>query len=153
VAFITIGSALLAIGQVIYISFENKKREGNLLSAFDKGAVPKIGEDNLIDRPGISQQVASILQPPHDYNRYDMIVGYQGTGKTTLVRNIGHKYPGVIYVNVVPRYTADESFALTFAEALHWSPYRSNWIETILSIPALTPKSNTRKLYQILSHL
>jgi len=82
-----------------------------------------------------------------------MIVGYLRTGKPTLVWNIGHNFPGVIYISVVPHYTRDELFGLTFAEALHWYSYKSNWIEAMLSILLLTPKSQAGKLYQIQSQL
>ena len=58
---ITLSSAFLGVGQVIYISFENKKREQNLLSSFNQESVQNAQGENFIDcnGGGISKQVAS----------------------------------------------------------------------------------------------
>jgi len=104
------------------------------MNAFAKGAVPDTLAVGLVERPGISREVASLLQPPADYDCYDMIVGYHGTGKTTLVRHVGHQHPGIIYVDVTAKETSDEAFTETFAKALSWSPQGRSWFETFLTV-------------------
>ena len=139
-ALIGFGSTLIGIGQVIYTYLENNEREKRLLSAFHQGTVSVVGNDNFIERPGISKHVREILQPPQGYDSYDMIVGFQGTGKTTLVRNVSHQHQGIIYVNVGTLNTSEDGFARAFAEALRWTPCRCSWFEVLLSIDSITRK-------------
>jgi len=145
-----VGLTTFGIGQAIYIYFENKKRETNLLSAFNQGAVPKGDTYGFIERPGIAKEIASILQPPTNYDCYDLIVGHQDTGKTTLVRNISNQCHGVIYVNAGAWGTGEEAFAWRLAKALHWSPHRYSWLSAMLSIQSLTPpKLQASKFFQV----
>jgi len=152
IGLIGIGLTTVGISQAIYIYFKNKKRETNLLSAFSQGAVPMGNMDDFIERPSIAKEIASMLQPPTNYDRYDLIVGCQDTGKTTLVRNSSHKFHGIIYVDIGlgTGDTTDEAFAQIFAKALRWSPHRSSWMWDILNFQGLTaPKLQTSKFSQI----
>ncbi|KAG0133651.1 hypothetical protein HOY82DRAFT_538049 [Tuber indicum] len=93
--------------------------EREIASAFTTGAVPDIALTYFVDRPGISKKIASILQLPEDYYSYDLIISYEGTGKTTPVRHVGHQCAGVIYVDIKAGATSEEGFAKTFANAIH----------------------------------
>jgi hypothetical protein len=55
---------------------------------------------------------------PTLYDGYDLIVGNHSTGKATLVRLVGHKNSGIVYVDVLLK----SPFEGDFAEALRWSP-------------------------------
>jgi len=125
------------MSQTIYYFSENRNRESNLAAAFNKRSVPEVNTAYLIKRSYISKKIKQILCLSIDYNSYDMIVGYQGTGKTTLVRHIGHKHPGIIYVNVEVEGTNDNLFSHSFAEALNWVPYRCSFLEAVLSIQTI----------------
>ena len=94
--------------------------------------MPVVKLECFVERPGISKTIASVLQPPSGYNSYDMIIGYHGTGKTTLVRHLGHQHPGIIYVDIAPGATSEERFAESFGQAIQWSTPRRHWIAAIL---------------------
>jgi ABC-type molybdenum transport system ATPase subunit/photorepair protein PhrA len=96
-------------------------RDKVLHSALDKGTVPApVIEKGHVERKEVSKEIESILCPPEDYDSYNLIVGSEGTGKSTLVRLVGHEHSGIIYVQTyadwISRFTDD------FAEALRWSP-------------------------------
>jgi len=93
----------------IYEYKSNAGRERELANAFKKGSVPKPIIEDVIERKKLSKDIAQILQPPMGYNKYNLIVGYHGGGKTTLVRHVGHQYSGIIYIIYVP----DKLIAMT----------------------------------------
>jgi hypothetical protein len=106
---------------VLYGWWLKKQRVSELRSAFAQGTVPEPNVrtgDLLIERRDVSKEIESIIQPPCVCDSYYMIVGDNATGKTTLVRMVGHKKNGIIYVDVPPT----EPFEKAFAEALKWSP-------------------------------
>jgi len=105
--------------------------------AFDKGVVLKVKDKHLIEFPGILRQIASILNPPQGYDSYDIIVGFQGTRKTTLVSNVGHQHSGIIYVNIGVRELSKGIFARALAKALHWTPYRYSWVDALFSMQSV----------------
>jgi GTPase SAR1 family protein len=57
-----------------------------------------------------------------------MIVGNHGTGKTTLVRQVGHEHSGIVYVSV----PENLAFETAFQNALRWSPPVTSWWEVLL---------------------
>lgn len=123
---------------VIHEYFSNRSRERKLASAFDKGTVPKPPFEVLIQRKGMLKKISRILQPPAGYPGCDMIIGYDGAGKTTLVQQVGHEHSGIIYVDISPFGTSNKGFGYTFAQALHWSPPLSpSWFKVLLGTPDL----------------
>ena len=126
----------LVTAPVLHEYFSSRNRERKLASAFDKGAVPKPPLEDLIQRKGMLKEISRILNPPAGYYGCDMIVGYDGAGKTTLVRQVGHEHSGIIYVDVSPGGTSNKGFGYTFAQALHWSPPLSpSWFKVLLGTP------------------
>ncbi|RPA92019.1 hypothetical protein L873DRAFT_1818348 [Choiromyces venosus 120613-1] len=92
------------------------------------GAVPDVKRKAmLVERPGAMRAIESILKPQSDYAFYDMIVGNHGTGKTTLIRHVGHQLDGILYVNISPNSVSEETFAEEFAKAFHWTPATHFW--------------------------
>ena len=83
------------------------------------------------------KDIAFILQPPAWDHSFSMITGYDGAGKTTLVRQVGQEHAGIIYVNILSDGTSDEEFGNTFAQALRWSPRSHSWVKEFLGMPGL----------------
>ncbi|CUS12101.1 unnamed protein product [Tuber aestivum] len=129
-----VGIVICTIANVLYAYRINRTREIGLTSALDRGSVPDIlSVEQLVDRKGITPAIRAILQPSCDYSFYDMIVGNHGTGKTTLVRQVGHQLPGVIYVDVTPASQSDKGFAETLANRCNWFPPSRSPFHTLLS--------------------
>ncbi|RPA92485.1 hypothetical protein L873DRAFT_1817561 [Choiromyces venosus 120613-1] len=98
------------------------------------GAVPDVERKAmLVERPGAMRAIEAILKPQSDYACYDMIVGNHGTGKTTLIRHVGHQLDGILYVNISPKGVSDKTFAQEFAKAFHWTPATRFWHDMLLS--------------------
>ena len=90
------------------------------------------------ERPGISRTISSVLQPVAGYNCYDMIIGYHGTGKTTLVRHVSHEVGGIIDVDILPGATSEERFANVFGAPLKWTTPHHHWVAVMLGKIGLT---------------
>ncbi|RPA89366.1 hypothetical protein L873DRAFT_1822975, partial [Choiromyces venosus 120613-1] len=98
------------------------------------GAVPDVKrKETLVERPGAMRAIEYILKPQSDYACYDMIVGNHGTGKTTLIRHVGHQLDGILYVNISPNSVSDKTFVEEFAKAFHWTPATHFWHDMLLS--------------------
>ncbi|RPA90980.1 hypothetical protein L873DRAFT_1820203, partial [Choiromyces venosus 120613-1] len=123
-----------SVCNVVYAQYSNRVREKRLRSALATGAVPDVERKaTLVERQGATRAIESILKPQSDYARYNMIVGNHGTGKTTLVRHIGHQLDGILYVNISPNSVSDKTFAEEFAKAFHWTPATRFWHDMLLS--------------------
>ena len=100
-------------------------RERKLRNAFRKGSVPSPG-CFVIERKELAAKVKQILQPPEGYGKYHLIVGAQGAGKTTLVRQVGHECSGIIFVSIPNDVSL---FDEAFARAINWTPaIGSSWL-------------------------
>ncbi|PWW77944.1 hypothetical protein C7212DRAFT_312681 [Tuber magnatum] len=125
---------------VVYAYCSNWAREKHLQQALLVGSVPNVPQKKqLVERKGIAADITSVLQPKSGYDRYTIIVGNHGTGKTTLVRQIGHQIDGVLYVDIDSASVTDERFAQQFAKAFHWTPPTRNWFDVMLSVLGITP--------------
>lgn len=103
-------------------------RERQLRNAFRKGAVPS-PEGFVVERKELAATVKRILDTSESYRKYTWICGKQGTGKTTLIRQVGHEYSGIVYV---PLSEDSGSFEEAFARAINWSPPKSStWLSNI----------------------
>jgi len=123
-----------SVGNVVYAQYSNWVREKGLRSALATGAVPDVErKEKLVERQHDTQAIESILKPQSDYAHYNMIVGKHGTGKTTLVRHVGHRLDGILYVNISPNSVTDKTFAEEFAKAFNWTPATRLWPNMLLS--------------------
>ena len=145
-------------------------RDKRIRSAFDKGTVPAAGkvlvdkeavpavENNLVDkeavpavenilveRKNIIQEVKSIIRPLGFTDSYDLIIGNHGTGKTTIVCQIGHEQHGIIYVDV----PEDATFEDAFIDALRWTPPVFTWWETLLEKIFNVKELRKGKIYRL----
>jgi len=132
------GTTLLGITDVGYTYYSHHRRERLLARALDKGAVADVNLDCFVERPGISRTISSVLQPVVGYNCYNMIIGYHGTGKTTLVRHVSNQLGGIIYVDILPGATSEERFAELFGAALKWTTPRRPWVAVMLGKIGIT---------------
>ena len=99
-------------------------RKRKLRNAFCKGAVPS-PEGFVVERMELAAKVKRILQPQNGCSTYQIIAGNHGTGKTTLVRQVGHECSGIIYVQI----PEDGLFEDAFAHAINRSPpMRFTWL-------------------------
>lgn len=137
----------MLIGTGIYARYYDWHRERKIASAFDLGAVPEPDVANLVEREEIARQIASVLQPPLTYNKYSIIVGYHGVGKTTLVRHVSHKLSGVLYVDVEADATSNKDFGTSMSKALNWTPRGLGWVRLLLERLNLTQPLEHSKLY------
>ncbi|PUU80069.1 P-loop containing nucleoside triphosphate hydrolase protein [Tuber borchii] len=123
-----------SVSNVVYTQYTNRIREIKLQSALAMGAVPDIERKvNFVERLGATKAIESILKPHIDYEHYNMIVGNHGTGKTTLVRHVGHKLDGILYVSIRPNCASDKSFAEEMAKAFHWTSPTHFWLDRLLA--------------------
>jgi len=98
------------------------------------GSVPDVErKEEFVEREGAALGIQSILKPQRNYAHYNMIVGNHGTGKTTLVRHVGHQLDGILYVNISPNSVTDKSFAQEFAKSFNWTPPIRFWLYILLS--------------------
>ena len=137
-------------GSMIYAYYTNLIREKHMASAFTKGAVPEPVVGNLIERQNLSHEIATILQPSGEYNKYDMIVGCQGVGKTTIVRHVAHQLSGVIYIDIEADSTSNEDFGNAFAKAMKWSKPSTGWGKIMLEKLRIAQKEKEGKLLPII---
>ena len=136
---------IFLLGGVYYAYYANRIREKNIRSAFDKGAVPTVEESTFVERKKVSQDIESIIQPRKGYSNYDLIVGNHGTGKTTLVRKVGHEHHGIIYVDV----PENLSFDMAFKKALRWSPPITSWSDVLLKKIFQFEKPREGEIYRL----
>ncbi|CUS11267.1 unnamed protein product [Tuber aestivum] len=129
-----IGLTLGTGSNLIYASYVNCKREQGLQSALALGSVPDVeGGRVLAERKEIKEALTTLLQPASDHSQYGMVIGSQGTGKTTLVRQVAHNHAGILYVNIQPSGVTEQEFAETVAKALHFFPRSRVWFNIVLS--------------------
>lgn len=119
--------------------YGERKRLQTLRSAFAKGsvAIDGINAPEFVQRPEVTAAIEKVLTPRQWYHGYDLIVGNHGTGKTSLVKNIGHHLQGIIYVDLPPTRN-DFDFALI--DALKWTPPICSWSRVL--IERLVNRSN-----------
>ena len=123
-----------SVCNVVYAQYSNWAREKGLYSALATGAVPDVEcKENIVKRQGATLAIESILKPQSNYAQYNMIVGKHGTGKTTLVRHVGHQLDGILYVNIGPNHVSEKTFGEAFAKAFHWTPATRFWLDMLLS--------------------
>lgn len=93
---------LVPIGDVAFAYRCERKCLRELESAINQGAVSVegINQQEFVERPEITLAIEKVLCPAMWYHGYDLIIGNHGTGKTSLVRNIGHCLSGIIYVDI-----------------------------------------------------
>lgn len=114
--------------------------------AFDKEVVPDVKKpEEIVERKAITKEIVSLFQLALDYANYSMVIGNHGTGKTTLVRHVGHQLQGIVYVDIDSIGTADDQFEEAFAQATRWSPRTSSWLE-VLNKTRIAPEEKTVKL-------
>lgn len=101
----------------IYWCSKNAAREYKTRKSFDKGAVPGPA-DFFLGRKELEIELKSILQPPLTCSDYDLVVGRQGTGKSTLVCKVANECKGIIYVHIPGEI---EKVDKAFADALNFS--------------------------------
>lgn len=131
-----------SVGNVGYTLYSNWDRERKLRSALSAGAVPEIKTKvSLVERVGPTEAIKSILKPKTDYAQYNMIVGNHATGKTTLVRLVGHQLDGILYVNINPTSVSHYAFAQEMSKALHWTPASRFWLDKIMSFWGITTRT------------
>lgn len=100
-------------------------------------AVDGINHAEFVQRPQITAAIEKVLTPRQWYHGYHLIVGNHGTGKTSLVRSIGHQLSGIIYVDVPP---TRKGFDFALIDALRWTPPVSSWARVL--IDRLVNRSN-----------
>ncbi|KAG0128498.1 hypothetical protein HOY82DRAFT_611720 [Tuber indicum] len=101
-----------SVVHVVYTPYSDQIREKCLLSTLAIGAIPDVeSKENLVTRQGGIRAIEPILKPQGDYAYYSIIVGKHGTGKTTLVRQVGHQLDGILYLNISPNSVSNEAFA------------------------------------------
>jgi len=126
------------MGTGVYAYYCEWIRARNLARAFHAGAVQEPLVANLIEREKIAREITSILQPPPEYNKYDIIVGDHGVGKTTIVKHVSHKLSGVVYVDIEANAASDKDFGKSFAKALNWTPKTLGWVRILLEKLGIT---------------
>ena len=74
-----------------------------------------------------------------------MIMGFQGVGKTTIVRHLAHQLSGVVYVDIEADSTLNEDSRNAFAKAMKWSRPSPGWIRIMLEKLHIAPKATNGK--------
>ena len=143
-----------SVGNIVYAQYSDSVREGRLRGALAIGAVPDVeSKGTLVERQGVTRAIEYILKPGNDYAYYNMIVGRHGTGKTTLVRHVGHQLDGVLYVNITPNSVSDKAFSQEFAKAFRWTPTTRFWLDMLLSYWGINASEATGKSLTLLLSL
>ena len=110
-----IATVILAlVGQAIYDSWLDRQWERHLCAAFDQSPAPVIPD--FVERPAVVEKVRRVLAGTP--TRYDVIVGNNGTGKSTVVQKIACETSGALYVLIQPDEDVGSAVATAIVEAL-----------------------------------
>ncbi|KAF8537844.1 hypothetical protein BDD12DRAFT_911207 [Trichophaea hybrida] len=114
---LAVGSAGCLAGGVIYAYWYDNNRDILIYAALQKRSVP--ATTDFIERPEAWKQVTQALTSAP--TKYDVIIGYHGTGKSTLIREIAGEIPGIVYVLIPPCKPGkcEELLTAAFKEALN----------------------------------
>ncbi|RUS15768.1 P-loop containing nucleoside triphosphate hydrolase protein [Endogone sp. FLAS-F59071] len=90
------------------------KNENSVFHAIEQGSYPR-SEDNLITREAIIHKLEKLFSRSYAYH---LVVGEQGTGKTTAITQAANKVgAGIVYIQGFDNL---ETFSNAFADALGW---------------------------------
>ena len=101
-------------------------RESAIYEKLKKG--PEFGGiEATIERKSLVDEIRSLITPTESKRPYPLIVGEQGTGKTSLIQLAVNsmdkdKPKGVVYVDLPLLYGSEIDIATAIQKALGWSP-------------------------------
>ncbi|KYQ88844.1 hypothetical protein DLAC_10646 [Tieghemostelium lacteum] len=98
-------SGILFISSLGYSSYLEHNRKEKVFHAFKYGRIaPNLDISHFVKRPDINKQLNYILTPEANSKSYHLIVGENGTGKTTALiqacNEVNGAVGGIVYVSV-----------------------------------------------------
>jgi len=100
-------------------------RESTIYNKLKKGPELREGIKDIISREILVDVVRKLITPTAESRLYPLIIGEQGTGKTSLIKLAvdGMKEPkGVIYIDMPLRCDSEVHVAKAMQQALGWIP-------------------------------
>lgn len=117
-----------------YVFFVEKEDMKSLINKINSKSVPTVLFDEYVERNGFENDLKTMLTPKVRVDSFFVVIGENGTGKTSLVQKVCHSLDGgVLYVDVpanISMFATDFAAAIGYVHREHdgfWS-----WIHSMV---------------------